>query len=290
MTVVLATSSALPDLSQDDQLLYRALQASGVPVEIAVWDDSAVDWSQYELCVIRSTWDYVPKREQYVAWADHVASQTQLWNPAPLIRWNTDKAYLKTLEAQGVAIVPSVWLGRGSQVDIANLLQDKGWTDVVIKPVISAGGKDTFRVTPQNLAVQRDEIQTLLAGRDMMVQPFIASVKTTGELSLLFFEGEFSHAVAKVPAPQEFRVQEHLGGANQPVQTTPAQREFAVQILKELPWPALYARVDIMIGNRGELLLSEMELTEPSMYLAYDDKAAVRFAEAIQRKLSPVSV
>lgn len=288
MTIVLATSSALPNLSEDDQLLHKALQASGLPVEIAIWDDPMVDWGRYALCVIRSTWDYVPKRAQYVAWAAHVASQTTLWNPAPLIEWNTDKAYLKALEAQGIPIVATEWLTRGSQVDMARLLQDKGWNEVVIKPVISSSGNDTFKVTPQTLAAHQSQIQALLADRDMMVQPFIESVKTTGELSLLYFEGEFSHAIAKVPAPAEFRVQEHFGGTNRLYKTTPAEREFGANILKKLPWPTLYARVDLMIGSQGELLLSELELTEPSMYLCYEPNAAERFAQAIQRQYSPV--
>lgn len=288
MTVVLATCAALPNLDIDDQKLHRALIEAGIPAEIAVWDNPSVDWSQYAMCVIRSTWDYVPKREQYVAWAESIASQTVLWNPAPLIRWNTDKAYLKLLAAQGIPIVETVWVEQGSQVDFDSYFQQYNWSEMVLKPVISASGKDTFKVTQQTLPTMAAEMQLLLSQRDLMVQPFLRSVESIGELSLLFFNGEFSHGLTKVPAPDEFRVQEHFGGITRLFQPSPAQRKLAEDILGKLPWPTLYARVDLMVDDQGKLCLSELELTEPSMFLAYDPEAVHRFVRAITTRLSQV--
>lgn len=285
MTVVLATSSTLPALDVDDQRLYQALQQANVPAEIAVWDDPSVDWRRFELCVIRSTWDYVPKRQQFVEWAHRVASQTVLWNPAPLIEWNTTKSYLRDMETQGIPIVDTEWLTQGTATDFLGLFQQRGWDDVVIKPVISASGKDTFRVTPGTFADQQADIEVLLTQRDLMMQPFMRSVLTTGELSLLFFNGTFSHALSKIPAQHEFRVHEHLGGTTRRYQPTDEQLAFAQRVFNKLPWPTLYARVDLLLDETGNIRLTELELTEPSMYLAYDPDSPARFAQAIQARL-----
>lgn len=288
MTIVLATCSVLPDLDPDDQRLYHALKAEGVPVEIAVWDDSAVDWGRYAMCVIRSTWDYVPKREQYVQWAERVARESVLWNPAPVIRWNTDKLYLRELAANGVPTVETAWLSQGLEVDFKALLKRKNWTEVVIKPVVSASGKDMFRLTADTLASAESQLQALLCERDLMVQPFLPSVISQGELSLLYFNGQYSHAVTKKPAQGEYRVQEHLGGVFHEAHPTADVKALAAQVMAQIPSPTLYARVDFMLDNAGNYRLSELELTEPSMYMTYDAEAPQRFAHAVQARLAEI--
>jgi glutathione synthase/RimK-type ligase-like ATP-grasp enzyme len=290
MTIMLATCADLPQLDTDDQALYRALQKANLPVEIAIWDDPSVDWSKASLCVIRSTWDYVPKRERYVQWAEQVASQTILWNPAPLIRWNTDKTYLREMAQQGVPIVETVWLTQGSAFDLKALLEERNWTEAVIKPVISASGKDTFRVSRSTASEFEPQVRELLSQRELMVQPFMVSVATVGELSFLYFNGEFSHAVAKRPSSGEFRVQEHLGGKFHPFVPSAEQLASADAVMRRIPHPTLYARVDMMADEQGGLRLSELELTEPSMYLAYDAAATGRFVQAIRQRLQEISV
>lgn len=289
MTIILATCADLPLLDRDDQALYRALLAENMPVEITVWDDPTVDWSKAALCVIRSTWDYVPKRERYVQWVEHVASRTTLWNPAPLIRWNTDKTYLREMASLGVPIVETEWLAQGSAIDLSAFLEERNWPDVVIKPVISASGKDTFRVSRSSAAEFEPQVRTLLARRDLMIQPFMASVATTGELSFLYFNGEFSHAVAKRPSPGEFRVQEHLGGKFQSFTPSAEQLACADAALRRIPQPTLYARVDMIADSAGNLCLSELELTEPSMYLTCDERATGRFVRAIRQRLAEIT-
>jgi glutathione synthase/RimK-type ligase-like ATP-grasp enzyme len=286
--VALATCAALPDLDADDQRLYHTMRAEGISTEIVVWDSDA-DWSRYRACIIRSTWDYVPRQPEYVAWAEHVSTRTELWNPAPMIRWNSTKAYLKDLAEQGVPIVPTRWLSAGSGVDMAALVAETGWPDVVIKPVVSAGGNDTYCLDRQSLLAEREALNALLAERDVMIQPFMASVRTVGELSLLYVDGRFSHAIRKVPSADEFRVHEHRGGTQRRYEPTPEQRAFADALMQQLPWPALYGRVDLLLGAQGEPLLTELELTEPSMFLAYEPTAAQRFAQAIQARLGLVS-
>jgi glutathione synthase/RimK-type ligase-like ATP-grasp enzyme len=284
MPIALATSAALPDLDSDNQRLLQALKNAGVDARPVVWDDPSVDWGAFALCVIRSTWDYVPKRDQYMAWAERVASQTVLCNPAPVIRWNTDKTYLQDLERQGVVIVETFWLSAGAAIDWRALMEAHGWREMVVKPVVSASGKDTVRVSLESLTARESELSALLAHRDLMVQPFMASITTVGELSFLFFDGRFSHAVAKKPASNEFRVQEHLGGRTGSLEPTPMQRDFAESVMRAVAWPTLYARVDVMLDEAGQLRLSELELTEPSMYLEHHPEAAQRFARAVQRQ------
>lgn len=283
--IVLATCAVLPRLDPDDQRLHAALDKLGVPAEVMVWNDPAVDWGSFDACIIRSTWDYTPLRDEYVAWAERVASQTVLWNPAPVIRWNTDKTYLRELEAQGVPVVETVWIARGEAPDLDNLMQARGWEEIVVKPVVSASGKDTRRLTRADVPAKQTEIQALLAEKDLMIQPFMRSILTTGELSLLYIDGRFSHAVNKRPAPNEFRVQEHLGGILQAFAPTDTQLTLAEEVLALVPEPTLYARIDLLVDADEQPCLSELEVTEPSMYLAHDPDAARRFATTIQQRL-----
>lgn len=289
MTIALATCRALPELDSDDQLLYRALLDAGIKTEIAIWDDETVDWSQYELVVIRSTWDYVPHRDAYLAWAEKISKQTALWNSPALLRWNTDKHYLRDLEAEGIQIVPTMWVSAGSLMAETVLPTERQWDELVVKPAISASGNDTYKIKRADWLAGMPPLQALLTEKDVMVQPFMKTVQTVGEYAFLFFNGEFSHAVLKRPKLGEFRVQEHHGGQNQPIVPTPEQRRFAENVLQSLPEPTLYARVDAIEDEAGQLMVSEVEVTEPSMYLVQDQQAPARFAAAIQERLRVAS-
>ncbi len=285
MKVALATAAHLPDLDVDDQLLLHAVRAKGLEAYAVVWDDSRVDWNDYDLTVIRSTWDYVPKLETFLTWAHRVSDASRLWNPAPVIEWNTRKTYLRDLEAREVPIVPTRWLQAGDAFDFSALLAEPGWSEIVVKPVVGASGVDTYRVHTGNLPGLADPLAALCAERDLMVQPFLHSVATHGESSLLYINGEFSHAVVKRPAPTDFRVQEHLGGTFTPCTPSPLQLRFADFVISQVEWPLLYGRVDVMLGPEGEMLLGELELVEPSMYLKYGPGSAERFADAIEARL-----
>jgi glutathione synthase/RimK-type ligase-like ATP-grasp enzyme len=287
MRVALVTSRVLSHPDPDEPLLVSALKTVEPEweIEVPVWDDPAVSWREYDAVVIRSTWDYASRRDTFVAWAKTVAEQTLLWNPAELIEWNTDKRYLRKLEAKGVSVIPTVWGTAGEHIDFENLMKANGWKEIVIKPVVSASGKDTHRISKNNLAEELLVLKALIRARDVMIQPYFKSVETAGELSFLFMNGHFSHAVQKIPAQGEFLVQEHFGGKNFLFEPNMEQAAFAESVLKQLPWPTLYARVDAMIGDDGRLALGELEVTEPSMYLIDDPESPLRFARAIQNRL-----
>jgi hypothetical protein len=280
--VALVTCAALPDLDPDDRLLLGPLAAAGVTAEPAVWDDPAVDWSAFDLVVLRSAWDYAPRRDAFTAWA---ADVPRLVNPADVVSWNTDKRYLAALAAAGVPAVPTVWL---APRDMPALAAAGEW---VIKPAVSAGSRDTGRYDlgrPEHRALAVAHLERLAAaGRLAMVQPYLPAVDTYGETALLFLDGEFSHAIRKGPmlsGPDTGKVglyKEELITARVP---SDAEREVADKALAAVPGGAdrlLYARVDVIPGPDGDPVVVELELTEPSLFLGYAEGAAERLAAAI---------
>ena len=268
--VALATSSALPDLWDDDAALPGALAALGVDAVPAVWDDAAVDWASYDLVVVRSTWDYTWRREEFLAWADAVP---RLANPAAVLRWNTDKRYLGELAAAGVPVVPTTYVAPGE----AHVVPAH---EHVVKPTVSAGARDTARFAAGEDSTAH-AAALLAAGRTVMVQPYQAAVDEAGETSLLAFLGELGHAARKAPVLVP-TLADSLAVEVTPREPSPAELAVARQVLAALPFdaPLLYARVDLVPGPDGPLLL-ELEVTEPCLFLQQAPGATERFAAAV---------
>jgi glutathione synthase/RimK-type ligase-like ATP-grasp enzyme len=283
--VALATCAALPQLDHEDTPLVPALRRAGIDGVPLVWTDPAVDWSAHDLVIVRTTWDYPNKIAAFLAWTERVAAARPLWNPAPILRWNTDKRYLRELSAWGVPIVPTRWFERGSAADLPELLADERWANAVLKPVVSAGARRTRLVAPDTVGAGARFLSEQLTQRAMMVQPYVAEVSTVGELSLLYFNGRFSHAVRKIPAAGDFRVQTEHGGRVLAVQPTVAELAAGQRVLDALAEDTLYARVDLLPTSDGVLRLLELEVTEPSMFLRWDADAPDRFAAAIRERL-----
>ncbi|GII21707.1 ATP-grasp domain-containing protein [Planosporangium mesophilum] len=289
--VALVTCAELPDLEPDDRLVIEPLAARGVRAEPVVWDDPAVDWAAYDLVVVRSPWDYVGRREQFVAWAARVP---RLANPAEVIAWNTEKTYLERLAADGVPVVPTGWVRPGETWVPA------GDGEYVVKPAVSAGSRDTGRydlADPTHRELAAAHVARLqAAGRLTMVQPYLAAVDTDGETGLLFFGGAFSHAIRKGPmleGPDVPASGDRPPGLFRPEriearQPSPAEMEVAEKVLAAIPGGAerlLYARVDLIPGPDGSPMLIELELTEPSLFLDRAPGAPERLADAIAQRL-----
>lgn len=288
MDVLLATSRDLPELDQDDAPLVAALRDAGIEAEMAVWDDPDVDWASARLVLVRSTWDYTDRRDEFVEWAKRVDAVTDLQNPAEVIRWNTHKGYLLELEERGAPIVPTAWLGQGDRIDLADLLTSRAWKRAVIKPAIDAGSRGLRRVDATDgadLAAGQAHLDHLLANGDVMVQPYLESIETDGELSVVFFDGEFSHAVRKRPAPDDFRIQVEYGGRYSVEEIDGDVRDLAAWILESTGQEFLYARVDLVADETGAPQLAELELTEPSLYLTHVPGAAEKLAAAVAKRL-----
>lgn len=290
--MALVSARATGDLDVDMEPLVEALAAGSVDASVQCWDDSAVNWGDYDLAVIRSTWDYAARRDEFLRWAERAGAATRLEHTAAVLRWNTDKRYLADLQGAGVAVVPSRFFGPDEAVD----LPEAG--EFVVKPSISAGSRDTCRFTAHEHHEARQLAQVIAAtGRTVMVQPYVASVDRRGETALLFFNGEYSHAINKGPmlvpgaAPtQDLYLSEVIAAC------TPGPEELAAGrgVLEALATldsiggdvsPPLYARIDLLAGSDDSPLLLELEMCEPSLFLEFDEHAADRVAAAIVSRL-----
>ncbi|HYD51573.1 MAG TPA: hypothetical protein VEA99_03055 [Gemmatimonadaceae bacterium] len=281
--IALVTHRGLPRLSPDDQLLVPALAARGVRAEPAAWDDPDVDWSAFDAAVMRSAWNYHLETERFDAWLRQMeTSGVRLWNSPALLRWNADKRYLIELSARGVPIAHTRVAERGSDVGLDALLEKAGWHEAVVKPLVSASAHGTWRVSRPVADEDERRFREQVAERGQIVQRFIPQVVREGEWSLVFFGGAFSHAVLKRPASGDFRVQQEHGGTAERVEPTPDLLNDARAILSRVPEQTLYARVD-GCALAGRLMLMELELLEPSVFLKADADAAGRFAEAVCR-------
>lgn len=283
--VAVVTCASLRELSDDERPLLGELWTLGIKGEPAVWDDPKIDWSVYDAVVIRSTWDYHLKPATFGAWLDRLeALDVPLWNPAQVVRANQDKSYLRELAVRGVSVVPTEWVARETKAVLADVLAARSWPEAVVKPTVSAGAYRTSKVKAGDPGAQA-ALDDVLAHSDAMIQPYLPEIASEGEWSFIFMGGEFSHAVLKTPQLGDFRVQEDHGGRTQRVEPLPELLAQARAALVAGSRPCLYARVD-GVRRDGELLVVELELIEPSLYLAHAPGAARRLAEAIKARLS----
>lgn len=296
--VALATCSVLPDLDREEQPLIGALAERGVTAEPVVWDDADVEWASYDLVVIRSTWDYSVRRDEFIAW---VSSLPRVLNSADVIEWNTDKRYLRTLDDVGIPVIPTIWLDPDRHLSKRAVhTRMPAFGDFVVKPVVSAGANDTGRYQPVSaqsraLAIQH-ACRMLDEGRWVMIQPYVTSVDTAGEVSLVFIDGELIHSVrrnALLDGP--VRPTQGLYTPEKKTLFTASEEQIAaarkaLDVAAEklgASEPLLYARVDLVEGRDGVPTVMELELTEPSLWmrLATDVDAYGKFADAIVRRL-----
>ena len=284
--IALATYAKLPTLNDDDRLLVPALAALGVTAVPAVWDSTGVCWDEFHGVLIRSCWDYHLRLPEFLGWiARRERAGSVVWNRADLLRWNCHKGYLRDLAARDVATVPTRWLARGEEIDLRALLADAAWQDAVVKPAVSASASGTWRTSIETATTDRARLDELLRAGDVMVQPLLREVGDAGEWSLLFLGGRFSHAVLKRPASGDYRVQWEFGGSA--VSAAPPRRllDDAERVIAAAPCDPVYARVD-GVEREGRLVLMELELIEPHLFLGWDAEAADRLARAIREDIS----
>lgn len=272
--VALATSTAYPGLYDDDRLALGPLAGAGIDASPVVWDSGA-DWAAYDLVVVRSTWDYTLRREEFLDWASRVP---RLANPVEVLAWNTDKRYLAGLAAAGVPVVPTSFVAPGEAYEPPSY-------EHVVKPTVSAGARDTRRFAAGESS-QVHAAALLEAGRTVMVQPYQAAVDEAGETAVLSFLGRHSHAARKAPVlvpsltdPDEVAISPRVASE--------AELAVAQAALACVPSsaPLLYARVDVVPGPDGEPRLMELEVTEPCLFLEHAPGAAERFAAAVRSLL-----
>lgn len=291
MRLAFVTFRALPQLSDDDRLAVGELRQQGVSVESAVWDSPLVDWARYDGIVVRSTWDYHLRPDDFEGWLAHIdALGIPIWNPASLLRWNMDKRYLLDLQQQGVSVAPLRHYPQHARINLADEVQQAGFVRYVLKPTVSANANKTRVCEGPPDAAACELADDILRHSGLLIQPFFDALVTHGELSLLFFGGQFSHAVCKVPRPGDFRSQPSFGAHLSPLSPSLpllAQAQKAIWAAPHGPSLA-YARVDGFVQD-GRFELVELELIEPFLFLRSapsPQRAAQRFAQSIVAAVS----
>jgi hypothetical protein len=276
--VALITCRNLPEPDPDQEPLLDALRQAGLRAEMLAWDDPEADPAAFDLCRLHSCWDYYRNPALFLDWIERGARVTRLVNPASAVRWNLHKSYLRRLGDAGVPIIPTEWIARGERVDLHDTMLSNEWNEVVVKPAISASSFSTRRFRIDQVVVAQAFLDTLIESRDMMVQHYMPSVETAGERSLVWIDGEFTHAVRKMPR--------FADGIQQTSDATPVathERRVGEQALDCVDSELLYARVDLIEDDDGNPLVSELELMEPSLFLLECPAALERLVNGIVR-------
>lgn len=269
----------------EDELVGKALQAEGLKVDRKAWNDPDVDWSTTKAIMFRTTWDYFDNFTVFSAWLNEVSKVTILINSEAIIRWNIDKHYLKDLQAKGVHISETVFIEKGTTTRLKTLHDDLGWQTTVLKPCISGAARHTYKLNADNLEEHEALFKSLIASEAMVLQPFQHRIVSEGEVSMMVFNGQFTHAILKKAKAGDFRVQDDFGGSVHNYTPTSAEIDFAIQAVKACPELPVYARVDIFNDINGKIALAELELIEPELWFRRYPEAANVLAKATKEKL-----
>ena len=283
--VGLATCRELPVDSNDNELLTTALAARGIDTAEPIWNDDKVDWSRFDLVVIRTTWDYTHHLADFLAW---VHSLTSVANPASVVAWNTDKHYLANLAERGVGVVPTTFVNSLAEFEVPEAER------FVVKPTVGAGSMGAERFESTQITEAKRHAESLFSqGRDVMIQPYLERVDSVGETGIIVLDGVISHAIEKGPmlsVSELDRTGLFRQESIQPRAASQLECDVALAALRAaceitgLSEPLLYARVDLLPSEEGPVVI-ELELTEPSLFLSFSPQSADLFAEAIARRV-----
>ena len=253
----------LDELFEEDKLLQRGFEAQGFEAMPVVWNRPEIDWNEFDIALIRSTWDYLDEQELFLQVLSQIeASTCKLFNPLEAVRWNIDKHYLFDLERWGVPIIPT-YLASNIETDTLHpIFADKGWQTAIIKPMVGLAASYTHKVTLDELAGTLRTLKVSHPEQEFMIQPFIESVVSEGEWSFIYFNQKLSHVLLKKPAPNDYRVQGIYGGTIQRAEPHPDDLVQAQAVLNKLPFDILQVRLDfVRVGSY--LSVIEVELIEP---------------------------
>lgn len=289
--IAFVTYRERPEVTADDALAKPALARFNIDVAGIPWDQENINWTDFDAVVFRSCWDYFQRPSEFLSWIARLRSLgVNLLNEHDILRWNADKTYLKDLMTAGASVVPTVYAEKDSSISIADVLREQGWHRVAIKPTVSGTSLHTWVSSPAARDHDQQRLDGLLKERNMMLQKYLPEIETAGELSLIYFDSKFSHAIRKVPRLGDFRVQTDFGGTWASVSPDKDVRRQADEIVRRSSRDSVYARVDGVI-HEGTFYLMELEMIEPHLFLESNSAAPLRFARAIQKRLrKPVEV
>lgn len=265
----------------EDDYLIDYLQGKGMKLEKAIWNNPNVDWEKYDLAIIKSPWDYFNLIDDFYQWlANLEAKNVKVLNPIATLKWNADKHYLQDIENAGLNIAKCSFLDKGHVVDLNHCFQELNTEKLIVKPAVSGGSKNTFKVTSENVEKVNLLLNELLLEESFILQPFIKEIEEEGEWSFLFFGGKFSHALLKKAKTGDFRVQHVFGGTIHPQEPREALIATAQRYVDQFAKNCLYARVDGVMVN-GEFLLMELELIEPYLFLDTKKESLANYYQAL---------
>ena len=250
----------------------------GIELTEVCWDSEEAQWSAFDAVVIGTTWDYWDHYEKYLATLDTIESQTRLFNSASMARWNSNKQYLKELAGSGANLIPTRWIDEPTPENVEAAFDELGCDDMVIKRQIGANADGQHRLKRGDVIPKLDQ--------PMMAQPFFPSIQTEGEMSLIYVDGQFSHALIKRAVAGDYRIQSSYGGTEEAISVSVEDRATAAEVLAALDETPLYARVDMLRAESGELYLMELELIEPYLYPVQGPELGRSVAAAVKKRLT----
>jgi hypothetical protein len=241
------------------------------------WDDEQADWSEFAGAIIGTTWDYWDRASLFLDTLERIESQTRLFNCASTVRWNSHKGYLRDLATDGAKLIPTIWIEAPSADAIGEAFDVLDCDDMVVKRQVGAGATGQFRLK------RGDAIPEMPF--PMMAQPFFPSIQTEGEMSLIFIDGKFSHALIKKAKEGDYRIQSNYGGYEEAIEPSSDDLLAAEKVVGSVSPMPLYARVDMLRSESDELYLMELELIEPYLFPVEGPELGTRMAEAVSRRL-----
>ncbi len=268
-----------------DREVVLRLKSKGIFAEGLVWDDTAVDWANYDMLVFRTCWDYYQKYNEFLQFLDKLSKLgNQIWNPIQIVKKNSHKFYLKELKNCGCEIVPTVCINKGAEVDLKLIAYENNWEEIIVKPAVAVGAFNLRRCKIETLK-NPCQIASLAKVSDVLVQKYMPEIETDGEWSLVFFDGEFSHSITKFPRQGDFRIHNFYGGKYYKSSPSPEILKQAQRVARLFSDECLYIRIDGIVSN-NKLFVMEVEMIEPDLYLNIVPDAMPTWIELLQRKLN----
>lgn len=276
-----STDEYVRNVLLEDNYAKEAFERRGLRVGRTNWDNADFDWTETEYIIFKTTWDYFDRFEEFMRWLHDVSKKTKLINRIETIRWNVDKHYLLDLNKKGLNIPKTIFIESGDDSEFEKIFLNSGWKDSILKPVVSGGGRHTYKINKDNASEHEKIYRELIKNEAMMLQEFQYSVLDEGEKTFMVFGGKYSHAVLKKAKAGDFRVQDDFGGTVHEYEASKEEIEFAECVMSLCNPLPVYGRVDAIKDNNGKLAVSELELIEPEMWFRTKPEAAEVYAEAV---------
>lgn len=281
MNIAFVTYKDIPDLTADDKTIAAYLTEKDITVDAVVWDDENINWQLYDAIVLRSMWDYFERVDEFDTWLRKLEQlNCKVFNPVSVVQWNKNKSYFLEYSKNGIQLPPYHYCFRQTDEKLVDILKKNDWEKVVVKPSVSGGALNTWISTISSASADEASFSELLQNGDMIVQKFMEEIVTDGELSLIFFNKKFSHAICKRVKKNDFRVQTQFGGTAEPFEPGKKLLQQALDLLNTINEPLLYARVDGIMVN-DEFYLMELELIEPVLSVYSNENACENFHTAL---------